>query len=189
MWEWLANTTNKSKQLSRVGTEWAVGSVEKKAPPPYNGRAVVLFLIAGESERERQKRQRLRVYSACSSWTLSSPPVNTGINLGPAAKAQPKKPSPLLLYSQTKTLQGDIGIATSMFPPPSCTMWSHFPHTPLLFFTLLYLFPLFFYSKLSLYSFWLIDSLEFLKGRRTAKARCRVPTSTSRLLAGTQWGH
>lgn len=45
MREWLVKTANKSKQFSRVRTEWAVGSVEKKAPlfVSYG-----LFLIAGE---------------------------------------------------------------------------------------------------------------------------------------------
>lgn len=49
-----------------------------------------LWLIS-HSRRERERQWRLRIYSAFYSWTPPFPLVNTGINLGPAAKAQPRR--------------------------------------------------------------------------------------------------
>lgn len=59
--------------------------------------ATICIAVKGEEEssllsarhNSSQKRRGERRNSACSSWTLHFPPVNTEINLGQAAKASP----------------------------------------------------------------------------------------------------
>lgn len=172
---------NKSKQCSRVGPEWPVGSVEKKAPLSLQQASCGLFLIAGA--RESQQRRRLRIYSAFSSWTLPFPPVNTGINLGPAAKAQPRRSLlPSYFTAGQKDTSGRYRCCRHLESEPS--NFSTYT-SPLLISSLFFFSSLFFHSISPLIlAHWIWE--EFLK---LCWARCRVLTVLPRTLDEPSGGH
>lgn len=85
-----------------------------------------------------QKGRGERRNSACSSWTLHFPLVNTEINLGQAAKALPWRSilSPRFTSKQ-KTLQEIQALLPSFSPGPvQCEPIYFSPHIPLPFFAL-----------------------------------------------------
>lgn len=69
---------------------------KEKPPPPLSFAASELWLIS-HSGRESEAAERMRMYSACFSWMLHFPSLNTEINLRLAAKM---KPPPLSLPSK-----------------------------------------------------------------------------------------
>lgn len=71
--------------------------------------------------------------SACSSWTLYFPSMNTEINLGLATKASPWRDIlRLLLHGQTKATSRDTGPRCRVLFSGTCIMWTHlfFPTLP-----------------------------------------------------------
>lgn len=93
--------------------------------------------------------------SACSSWTLYFPSVNTEINLGLATKASPWRDIlPCYFMGKQKLLQEIQGFTAEFFfpGPVQCGPICFSPHNPLLS-----LFPP--HTSLSFSSFWLIESV------------------------------